>query len=639
MPTTMRSESDSARPIGRNHVLLIGIDDYMNAAPLAGCVNDIASVRELLLTRFGVSDSEITVLAAPRADGMRLEGAAVPTLQAIREALVALGSDAVSSDDRIIVYFSGHGASRTVTGAGPSHLVECIVPVDFKLDEKPEKLLYDVELNRRIAAIERRTPHVTLIFDCCHSAGVTRAVFATGYVARRIELPSIDVSDVSSESATSTRQVLQSGTSRGVSTRRARALTLAACLADEVALEGVGPDGLRHGVFTRALLGALDVSDPRLLTWREIWAMLIADTRPRQTPVFYGDDRHSIFGESTAGDRGEMPVTPDDDTYAVSAGTLTDVVCGAIIGVYGSTPARLPRIGSAEDRIARIGSLVVTEATKRAAVARAKEPFEWPTGARCRLVSTPAPLLSLSIEGNLAASALDDLQHNTSIVLVAPHVADLRLIEDKGSWVFCDDVHGLARQQRPELVRAETQELPFYLAGYLRYRAPLRVASRCTDLPGALSIKLLDAKTIPDAIDLQSPNLPEVSGGDGFRYILAAGAPFCIRVENTSDQPLRSVTLLNCGTSGRVQRIASLVLPPNGMHVLWSDEELGEPFTLQSPPSGAAAERLVLLGSTDPGVDWSYLETDDGFAHGDKSGASPKRPGLYTATTLAVLVR
>lgn len=615
----------------RTHVLLVGIDAYAGQ-PLSGCVNDVVAMRDLLIARLGVSESDITLLAAPSpSSGRTLPAAERPTGAAIRAALERLASDAVGAEDRVIVHYSGHGASQRVSGAGKAHLVECIVPVDFGPD--PASLLYDIELNRRIAAIEARTTHVTLIFDCCHSAGVTRAaVLDRSAVARRMRLAPITVDATASDDL----RAMLGTRSRGISTLRASAVTVAACLADEVALETTGTDRAVHGVLTRSLLAALGASDPAI-TWGEIWSSVLSAARPGQNPMLYGDERHMVFGPLVLQDRGDVPVVPEGDAYTVRAGTLVDVTPHTTIAVYGATPERFAPIGSAEDVAARVGELTVVSATPLRATAHARRPFAWPPAARARITSRATPSLPVSFDSPASPDTLARLAKSASFAVVEDGRADVRLVRRGDAWVLCDDVHGLVEEGRPELVRCSDQELLRVLDTYADYRMPLRLAARCTDLPGALDVRLLDARDLPVDADLQDPDLPEIGEAPDFRYAVKIGDPFCIVVENRSRTALRSAALLNCATSGQVQHIASFVLPASGGHALWAGEKLGEPFTLEGPPG---VERLVVIASTRPDADWRFLETSAGFRDAVRSFKSftTAERDRFTATTVAVRV-
>src|SRR5271166_5334553 len=115
------------------HVLLIGIDAY-GVKPLHGCVNDIDAIQRLLLgDRVAIPKESIQRLASPH-PGCRHEttvDSAPATLANMRAALESLGSGKVKENDRVFIYYSGHGARTRVSSAAGAFDREALVPVDF----------------------------------------------------------------------------------------------------------------------------------------------------------------------------------------------------------------------------------------------------------------------------------------------------------------------------------------------------------------------------------------------------------------------------------------------------------------------------------------------------------------------------
>src|ERR1700694_5139515 len=110
--------SDPTLPDPLYHVLLIGIDAYPPGYnSLSGCVNDIDAIEQLLLDPPGVGlppdRIRITRLAAPRPNvtsTSRLTALTQsPTKENVVAALNSLAGPAVQRDDRVLIYYSGHG--------------------------------------------------------------------------------------------------------------------------------------------------------------------------------------------------------------------------------------------------------------------------------------------------------------------------------------------------------------------------------------------------------------------------------------------------------------------------------------------------------------------------------------------------
>ena len=154
--------------MGQQHALLIGIDAYDGGGSLTGCVNDIGDVHDLLTQHVGIDAARITRLASPtRQDGDRL-----PTRAAITDELARLAELAPS--DRVLIYYSGHGTQTIVAGRdGARFSREALLPKD-KVVGPQRRYLFDWQINQLIGAIAARVARVTVILDCCASAGVTR---------------------------------------------------------------------------------------------------------------------------------------------------------------------------------------------------------------------------------------------------------------------------------------------------------------------------------------------------------------------------------------------------------------------------------------------------------------------------------
>ena len=160
------------------HALLVGIDRYAGGVPeLAGCVNDIRAVEELL--------------PAIVADGVR----ARPPLvlldeQATRDAVVAGFREhltAAGPDDVALFWYTGHGAQQA-TAAGARRRRAGRARRDPGLPRLPRRR--HLGPGRQGAGrAGRRGPraraHVLVVLDCCHSGSGVRATDQGGTTVRR----------------------------------------------------------------------------------------------------------------------------------------------------------------------------------------------------------------------------------------------------------------------------------------------------------------------------------------------------------------------------------------------------------------------------------------------------------------------
>ena len=188
-----------------------------------------------------------------------------------------------------------------------------------------------------------------------------------------------------------------------------------------------------------------------------------------------------------------------------------------------------------------------------------------------------------------------------------------------GSFWTGDDVFG-AEAPLGRIPRADRGALVRGLWHHARYNLPLRLVRRCRETALALRLRVLDAANVAmlEAEELHDPPLPEANPGpDGHvRYQLMDGQAVCFSVENRSRVPLYA-TLFNCAASGTVEMLGptQLEVPALRRQTFWMQGHLGKPFPCRiSTGRVSNVERLVVVGTTSPEVDVSYLEVRESFA-------------------------
>ena len=135
---------------GVSRALVIGIDKYYMAPPLSYAVSDAVAVRDLLVSDFKFLASDITLLTD-----------AAATRQAIHKAFLRFANDDVGLDDRLIVFFAGHGHTRT----GSRGEIGYLVPHDADMNDFSTFLRWD-ELTRNADLV--RAKHMLFIMDACY---------------------------------------------------------------------------------------------------------------------------------------------------------------------------------------------------------------------------------------------------------------------------------------------------------------------------------------------------------------------------------------------------------------------------------------------------------------------------------------
>lgn len=193
--------------------LIIGINKYAHVSPLAHATNDATAVADLLENRFGFVKDNIMLL---------LDDAA--TRDEIRKSFIKFTKhNEVHPDDRLLVFFAGHG--HTVRGKRGE--VGFLVPADGKADDLDSLIRWD-ELTRNADLIPAK--HILFLMDACYGGLAllrTPAFGSMRFLADMLQRY--------------TRQVLTAGK------------------ADETVADG---NGVRpgHSIFTAHLLNALEGS-------------------------------------------------------------------------------------------------------------------------------------------------------------------------------------------------------------------------------------------------------------------------------------------------------------------------------------------------------------------------------------------
>ncbi|WP_238541174.1 polysaccharide deacetylase family protein [Polaromonas sp. CF318] len=223
--------------------VVIGIDDYAHWPKLQYAVRDARAIRETLVQRFGFSPEHVLSLE-------NREATRAGILAAFNDKLARSG---MKKNDRLFVFFAGHGATRQLTSGRD---LGYIIPAD----SDPNKLATDAvpmtELQNIAESVTAK--HVLFVMDACYSGlGLTRGAGPANFLrdnARRLG-----------------RQMLTAGG------------------ADQLVADG-GPNG--HSVFTwtllQAMAGKADLNGDGLITATELAAYVApaVSAVSRQTPAF-----------------------------------------------------------------------------------------------------------------------------------------------------------------------------------------------------------------------------------------------------------------------------------------------------------------------------------------------------------------
>ncbi|KPQ23667.1 MAG: hypothetical protein HLUCCA13_13025 [Halomonas sp. HL-48] len=133
-----------------SRALVIGINSYQKVAPLGYAVNDAKEIGETLVNDLGFDKSNVTYLLDSEA-----------TREKILRSFLRFSNDDVKVDDRLFVFFAGHGHTRS----GVRGEVGYLVPYDADLEDFSTFIRWD-ELTRNAELI--RAKHILFVMDACY---------------------------------------------------------------------------------------------------------------------------------------------------------------------------------------------------------------------------------------------------------------------------------------------------------------------------------------------------------------------------------------------------------------------------------------------------------------------------------------
>lgn len=193
-----------------SRALVIGINDYQIGSPLGYARQDAEAVADVLITHHSFPEENVIVLLDQNA-----------TRERILEEFHRFQKDEVSPDDRIVVFFAGHGMTRT----GNRGEVGFLLPVDGDPNESATLIRWD-ELTRNADLVTAK--HMFFVMDACY-----------GGLAVHRSIPAGSARFLKNMLQRYSRQVLTAGKS------------------DETVADSGGPRP-DHSMFTGHLLDALE---------------------------------------------------------------------------------------------------------------------------------------------------------------------------------------------------------------------------------------------------------------------------------------------------------------------------------------------------------------------------------------------
>lgn len=233
----------TAGSYGQSWAIVVGIDEYARWPRLQYAVRDARSVREALIQKFGFAAERIVTLENKDATRANI-------LAAFHDKLAHSG---MQKNDRLFVFFAGHGATRKLTSGRD---LGYIIPVDSDPQQFATDAIPMSELQNIAESVTAK--HTLFVMDACYSGlGLTRGGGNANFLRDNFKRVG--------------RQMLTAGG------------------ADQLVADG-GPNG--HSVFTWALLQGLggkgDLNGDGIITATELAAYVApaVASASSQTPAF-----------------------------------------------------------------------------------------------------------------------------------------------------------------------------------------------------------------------------------------------------------------------------------------------------------------------------------------------------------------
>lgn len=254
--------------------VIVGINAYQFCPPLAYACNDAEVLSSALVDQLGFPSSNVFQLKNGEA-----------TKQAILDQYLKLTELASNPDDRVLIFFAGHG----LTKEGLKGPVGYLAPVDGSPDNISSLIRWD-ELTRNADLIPAK--HILFVIDACYSGLITQRVVTPG-------------------SARFVKDMLQ----------RLSRQVITAGKADETVADGGGPSS-QNSIFTGYLIEGLsgaanDVSG--VLTANMLMSFVYnkvgQDTRSQQAPHYGHLDGDGDFVLRTPND--EHLIGSDSRDYLI----------------------------------------------------------------------------------------------------------------------------------------------------------------------------------------------------------------------------------------------------------------------------------------------------------------------------------
>ncbi len=487
------------------HALIVGINKYPYMArkyQLSGCVNDAKLMRNTLINKFNFDRSNIVELhneAASRDTILREMNRLIPR---------------INKDDIVVFHYAGHGHRCSIKdgdgytdeGSGKDN---CILPSD---DSKPTRNLKkfpkgkeyreirDEQFNQWLTRLASKTRYITLIFDACHSATMTRS---SGEGSRARSVPETDRPAQIAIVKSSQKTAVQKKGAGGWLALSNNYVVISGCRDMQTSKEKYFSESngkrYKHGVLTYNLINAMNRAKPGT-TYRDVFELACAGVAAKvsgQNPQIEGRLDRELFGVKDVEPLRFIPVEK-------VSGNLVTLGGGAAQGLrVGSRWTAYPRGTKQIEGSSKQGVLQVTEVgplNSKATVLSCTSPVK--AGSRC--IETQAVLEPQQLRVGLHSlstrqqAMLTNRIRNSKLLALAASTADADVtasvlprgakspltgkVLPEDTWVFREDDNELAMPLHALSEQGVAALLVSNLETIARYRRTIALDNPVTNL-------------------------------------------------------------------------------------------------------------------------------------------------------------
>lgn len=143
----------------KSHALIVGINHYKYCSPLEYAISDAEAVAQILQEKFSFPSKNVCLLCGKKA-----------TRAALLQKFLSFASEGTDANDRVFIFFAGHGYTFHSRRGDVGYLV----PYDGNVERLDTLIRWD-ELTRNADLIAAK--HVLFVMDACYGGlAITRAL-------------------------------------------------------------------------------------------------------------------------------------------------------------------------------------------------------------------------------------------------------------------------------------------------------------------------------------------------------------------------------------------------------------------------------------------------------------------------------